>query len=213
MSPHNRSDRGDRYDTSGNPEAEYVDDQRLVLRNREGIADFETLMKREEELHAVAYECLLQEVQMNTRLSCDLLKHIHRTIFLKLYEWAGRYRTVWISKPGITWPAPDFLAANMAAFESAILSKHSPEKLAEENAFCRAVAEIQGEFLVIHPFREGNARTIKLATDVLAIQTGRLPLAYDQSENGSQAYVAAATAAFARDYAPLEQQIRSALKK
>jgi cell filamentation protein len=213
MSSQNPSGRGDRYDTSGNPETEYVDDQMLVLRNREGITDSESLMKREQELHAIAYELLLQETRIDTRLSCDLLKHIHSTIFLKLYEWAGRYRTVWISKPGITWPAPDFLVASMTAFESEILSKHSPELLAAEDAFCHAVAEIQGEFLVIHPFREGNARTIKLATDLLAIQTGRLPLAYDQSEQGAQAYIAAATAAFARDYALLEQVIHSALRR
>lgn len=60
-------------------------------------------------------------------------------------------------------------------------------------------AEIQGEFLVIHPFREGNARTIKLATDLLAVQTGRLPLTYDQSETGTRTYIEAAKTAFQRD--------------
>jgi cell filamentation protein len=68
------------------------------------------------------------------------------------------------------------------------------------------------EFLVIHPFREGNARTIKLLTDLLAVQTGRPLLIYDQSEEGQAAYIAAATAAFKINYAPMVNIIRQALK-
>lgn len=72
-------------------------------------------------------------------------------------------------------------------------------------------AEVQGEFLVIHPFREGNARTIKLATDLLAAQTGRPLLAYDQTEQAVEEYIEAAKAAFKRRYGPLATIIRRAL--
>ena len=58
-----------------------------------------------------------------------------------------------------------------------VLQKYPAKSLKEDEEFCGAVAEIQGEFLVIHPFREGNARTIKLMTDLLATQTGRPLLA------------------------------------
>ena len=111
----------------------------------------------------------------------------------------------------MTWPPPDFLDQHMASYEADILAKYPPQKLPTDEDFCQAVAEIQGEFLVIHPFREGNARTIKLATDLLAVQTGRMPLRYDQSEAGAEAYIAAAKAAFTKDYAPLAAVIRSAL--
>jgi cell filamentation protein len=77
--------------------------------------------------------------------------------------------------------------------------------------FCRAAAEIQGEFLVVHPFREGNARTIKLATNLLAAQTGRPVLKYDPSDEGRDRYIAAAAVAFRRDYHLMEQVIRRAL--
>ena len=77
--------------------------------------------------------------------------------------------------------------------------------------FCAALGEIQGEFLVIHPFREGNARTIKLGADLLAAQTGRPLLLYDQSEGGQRQYIEAASAAFKRDYAPMIEVIRQAL--
>lgn len=75
----------------------------------------------------------------------------------------------------------------------------------------RPASEIQGEFLVIHPFREGNAQTIKLATDLLAAQTGRPLLAYDQTEEAAAEYVEAAKAAFKRESRPLADIIRRAL--
>jgi cell filamentation protein len=203
--------RRDRYNVSGNVEAEYVDADGNVLVNKPGISDLRTLQIREEEALAAAYEVLLGEVRSDTPMTCDLIRHVHGRIFRELYEWAGRWRTVWISKPGVTWPAPDFIDKNMNVFEETVLRKHSPESLREEQAFHAAVGEIQGEFLVIHPFREGNARTIKLLTDLLAAQTGRPPLVYDQTEEGTRRYIEAARAAFKRDYAPMTGIIRQAL--
>src|SRR5436853_1033497 len=66
----------------------------------------------------------------------------------------------------------------MQQFERDVLRRH-PARQLDDDAFCRAIARIQGEFLAIHPFREGNARTIKLLTDLLALQTDRPLLRYD----------------------------------
>jgi cell filamentation protein len=100
----------------------------------------------------------------------------------------------------------------MRVWQRDVLGKHPATALAEDGAFCRAVAEIQGEFLVIHPFREGNARTIKLLTDLLATQTGRRPLVYDQSDEGRRLYINAAEAAFRKEYSPLSRVIRQGLE-
>jgi len=211
--PDPKKQRRDRYDVSGNVEAQYVDAEQTVLRNRPGITDLATLQKAEEAALARAYRTLLKEVRTDTPLSCDLLRHIHAVIFGDLYEWAGRWRTVWISKPGTTWPAPDFLDRNMDEYERAVLHRYPAAVIRDDDAFCAAAGEIQGEFLVIHPFREGNARTIKLATDLLAAQTGRPLLAYDQTEEAAAEYVEAAKAAFKREYGPLADVIRRALAR
>ncbi len=207
------SNHRDRYDTSGNPEAEYVDAAQTVLVNKRGIADLHDLQVAEEEALAAAYETLLGEVRTDTPMTCDLLRHIHGRIFGELYAWAGRWRTVWISKPGATWPAPDFLDGNMEALEREVLAKHPAEALRSDDHFCAALAQIQGEFLVIHPFREGNARTVKLMTDILAEQSDRPVLIYDQTEQGRKMYIAAAQAAFRHDYGRMTEIIRSALER
>jgi cell filamentation protein len=205
--------RRDRYDVSGNVEAEYVDAEQTVLVNKKGITNLRVLQVAEEEALAQAYETLLSEVRTDTPMSCDLLRHIHMRIFGDLYQWAGRWRTVWIRKPGITWPPPDFLDQNMQEFERTVLSKYPADGLQDDAAFCAAAATIQGEFLVIHPFREGNARTIKLLTNILAVQTGRPLLSYDPSREGQTLYIAAATAAFQRGYTLMTDIIRQALDR
>jgi cell filamentation protein len=209
----NPEERRDRYDVSGNVEAQYVDAAQTVLRNKLSITDLASLQTVEEQALARAYRFLLKEVRIDTRLTCDLLQHIHARIFGDLYEWAGYWRTVWISKPGTTWPAPDFLEQNMRAFEADVLGRYSAHTLQDDDAFSSAVGEIQGEFLVIHPFREGNARAIKLATDLLAAQTGRPLLVYDQSDEAQQQYIEAAKAAFKHQYDPMIEIIRRALAR
>jgi len=201
----------DRYDVSGNVEAEYVDATQTVLVNKRGVTDLEHLQLLEEEFLAKAYETLSSEVRLDTPLTNGLICHVHQRIFGELYSWAGRWRTVNISKPGVTWPPPAYIDAGMSAFERDALRKYTPAKVTADEAFCKGVAEIQGEFLVIHPFREGNARTIKLVTDLLASQTGRPLLAYEQSNRGRDLYIAAASQAFAKNFAPMEAVIRRAL--
>ncbi len=126
--PSDKPKRSDRYDVTGNVEAEYVDEARLVLVNKQQISDLETLQILEEVALARAYESLLTEVRVDTPLNVDLIRHVHERIFGELYEWAGRWRTVWISKPGTTWPPPDFLDQSMREFEANVLRKHRPTK-------------------------------------------------------------------------------------
>ncbi|MGE0533458.1 MAG: Fic/DOC family protein [Pirellulales bacterium] len=184
-----------------------------MLVNKLGITELAALQAREEEALVAAYEILFGEVTKKTPLTCDLLRHIHATIFDNLYGWAGRWRTVWIQKPGVTWPPPDFLDQAMTEYEAQVLTAYPASSVADEKGFVQALAEIQGEFLVIHPFREGNARTIKLACDLLAAQTDRPILRYEESDAGQAAYIEAAKAAFKRNYDPLARLIAEALER
>ena len=184
-----------------------------MLVNKKGITDLHSLQVAEEEALALAYKRLFAEIRADTPLSCALVRHIHSRIFGDLYDWAGRWRTVNISRPGITWPPPGFIHQNMEVLQRDVLSKYPASVLSDDDAFCRAAAAIQGEFLVIHPFREGNARTIKLLTDLLAAQASRPALKYDESDAGRDAYIASASAAFKRDYRAMEQVIRRALRE
>jgi cell filamentation protein len=191
----------DKYDVSGNVEAQFVDEAQQILVNKRGFADLTTLQIAEEEGLTRAYATLFSEVRLDTAIDCDLIRLVHQRIFGDLYEWAGRWRTVQISKPGAIWPAAQFLDQSMTTFEADVLPKYARDVALDDESFCSLIGEVQGEFLAIHPFREGNARTIKLITDLIAAQTKRPLLRYDESSEGQARYILAASAALAKkDY-------------
>lgn len=192
-------------------EAEYVDGEQTVLDNKLGITRLRVLHQREEEGLVGCYQTMLRQVSLDTPLSNALIRQIHREIFGDIFEWAGTWRVNWISKGETIWPNPAFLDDLMQTFEAEVLQHHPPEKQFSDDEFCSIVALIQGEFLTIHPFREGNARTIKVLTDLFAAQTDRPLLKYDETEEGQQEYINAAIAAFGCDYAPMERIIQEAL--
>jgi cell filamentation protein len=204
--PHSAS----RYSVGGS-ENEYMDEEQTVLKNKKSITDLHTLFVEEEKSLAKAYESLLDEVRSDTPITSELIRYAHGVVFGDLYDWAGRWRTVTISKPGVTWPPPDYLDDAMKEFEREVLQTYPVSSLTTDQEFCKALGHIQGEFLSIHPFREGNARTIKLVTNLLAVQTGRLPLAYDSSDEGRNRYIEAAKAAMLKEYDPMIVLMKGAL--
>lgn len=188
-----------------------MDADKTVLKNKEGITELHALFIEEEKALAKAYESLFREVRSDTPITSELIRHVHGVVFGDLYEWAGRWRTVTISKPGVTWPPPDYLSEAMKAFEHEVLVVYPASSLSTDQEFCKALGHIQGEFLAIHPFREGNARTIKLVTDLLGAQTDRPLLTYDDSDAGREHYIEAAKAAMLKQYDPMTAIIREAL--
>jgi len=199
-----------RYSVGG-PENEYMDEGKTVLKNRKNITDLHTLFIEEEKALAKAYESLFKEVRSDTPITSELIRHVHGVVFGDLYEWAGRWRTVTISKPGVTWPPPDYLSEAMRMFEREMLAAYPASSLTTDQKFCRALGHIQGEFLAIHPFREGNARTIKIVADLLGAQTDRPLLTYDDSDAGRACYIEAAKAAMMKQFDPMTAIIKEAL--
>jgi cell filamentation protein len=100
------------------------------------------------------------------------LKAIHRYIFQDVYEWAGQFRTVNISKGGHLFGVAAFL-------EPAL--RQTVEKLAAENylvdldaaLFAGRAAYFLGELNAAHPFREGNGRTQREFIRELGLKAGR----------------------------------------
>lgn len=137
---------------AGGSENEYMDEGKKVMKNKKGITDLRALYIEEEKGLARAYELLLNEVRSDTPITIELIQYAHKCVFEFLYEWAGKWRTVTISKPGVTWPPPDYLEEAMRLFERDILQAYPVRILKTDRDSCRAVGHIQGEFLAIHPF-------------------------------------------------------------
>lgn len=67
------------------------------------------------------------------------------------------------------------------------------------------------EFILIHPFREGNGRLSRLLADVMAVQASREPLAYSGWERRKTDYIGAIHAGLAGDCAPMRGLVAEAM--
>ncbi len=143
------------------PEAGYEPgSHNRVLRNKLGIktklatdeAEFSALV------HAQTVYVRDDIVTSDTVFTAGLIRQMHRDWLGGIYEWAGAYRTVDVSKGGFTFPPAYLIPDNMNTFESELLSRLTPCEPNDVSVVCSSVAQVHAELLLIHPFREGNGR-------------------------------------------------------
>ena len=123
----------------------------------------------------------------------------------EIYEWAGRYRKVNVSKNGFTFAMAAQVPKLMQQFEENELARYTPCVFEHREKIIRALAEVHTELLLIHPFREGNGRLARLLSTLMALQAG-LPLLDFTSISASRKkeYYAAVQSGMDRNYEPME---------
>jgi cell filamentation protein len=82
---------------------------------------------------------------------------IHHHLFQDVYEWAGKFRTVRMSKGGSAFYYPEYIEQEMQRlFDDLKHQNYFCELLADE--FATRAAHFLAILNAIHPFREGNGR-------------------------------------------------------
>src|SRR5689334_16170106 len=106
-----------------NPERSFYDSEETVLVNKFEIRGLAELRKAEAFCLALAYQRIAawpNSPSSGFTLTNEVFMRIHKEIFGRLYEWAGRCRTVQIAKGGMKWPET-FLDQEMRSFEKKFL--------------------------------------------------------------------------------------------
>ncbi|MET4386432.1 cell filamentation protein [Bradyrhizobium sp. F1.4.3] len=141
---------------------------KLHLKDQAGLDSFEaeiTAQRAEEALPA-------------GRLTYSHYRAIHRHLFQDVYDWAGKIRTVRISKGGSMFCFPESIHREMSKLFRALAGKkHFRDTTTAE--FAASAAHFLAELNAIHPFREGNGRT-QLTFLVLLAETASHPLAMER---------------------------------
>ena len=97
-----------RYTTNG--------EEGEILPNLLGITDEETLHNAEFEGFLMAEILFTEKLTQKTKFSVKYICDIHRTALKELYSFAGRFRSVNISKGGFVFPAGRFIPDSMRIF-------------------------------------------------------------------------------------------------
>ena len=101
----------------------------------------------------------------------NFYKKLHKQLFGDLYEWAGTVRSMNISKKGTVF-------CNFEDIERIGTLKF--QRLAEQNylkgltkiRFIDELTEFYHDMNMLHPFREGNGRTLRLFITLLVRNAG-----------------------------------------
>lgn len=138
-----------------------------VLRNRPGIRNAAELKRFETEITAQRMAEGLPRVPITPHGYLQL--HYH--IFQDMFDWAGRLRTVPISKNDQLFCLPQHLERELGKRFERIKAENGLRGTTP-NQFAARTAEHISELNAIHPFREGNGRTMRAFLKVLGERTG-----------------------------------------
>jgi cell filamentation protein len=141
------------------------------LRNKLGITDADALAQIEARIVS-ARDVELATQSLPGEYNLEHYLRFHGSLFGDVYDWAGKTRTVNISKgPEVLFAQWQFVADQV----SAVLSELENDRWLigrSQEAFLPRLAYFYGELNARHPFREGNGRTLRAFLRQLSAAAG-----------------------------------------
>lgn len=168
------------------------------LINKFDIKD-ENILK---DLETTVTFCKITEYSLNPLLNTFDVNHykaIHKYLFEDIYDWAGEYRTVDMSKKGTSFAKTESIDELMTKCFARLQNNNCFQDLDFDN-FVDSIVDFYCVTNMIHPFREGNGRTQRLfltqlinlnnySIDFSEIDTDELMIATIQAANGVTDYL------------------------
>lgn len=151
----------------------YVDPDTGILRNKLGIATQEELDRAEVAFvtYATAELNLLPPAESKAGPDFSYLLEIHSRLFGRIYDWAGQIRDVDISKGSTRFASFRFIESEGRRLSKAMASENWLVDLPHEQ-FADRAAFYYGEFNTLHPFRDGNGRSLREYIRYIARRAG-----------------------------------------
>lgn len=144
-----------------------------ILKNLRNLTTQSALARFETAITAQRFD----EPLPNGRLSPAHFRAIHRHLFQDVYVWAGRYRTIRISRQGNMFCYPENIAAQIKRLFTKLGNDRYLRHLSKES-FARTATLFLSDLNAIHAFRDGNGRTQLAFMALVATKAGH-PLNFE----------------------------------
>ena len=145
------------------------DDSYLLNNNCLGINNFHDLDKAEQYVFMIRSLEVENGTYVVDSFTMNSLLQLHRHLFQDIYNFAGAIRNVQLSKGTTRFCQFQFIETNSAKIFREIEAEkdwHSINEAAKKLAYYKA------ELNMLHPFREGNGRTIRIFIHYFARSKG-----------------------------------------
>lgn len=203
----------DRYDLSKLADGQFEPgSDNKVLKNRLGITDPLQMETLEFDLLGVLENELLNEILTDQVITVKDLCEWHRRWLSSVYEWAGAYRTVNMTKGDFLFAAAHLIPTLMQKYEDSFLNHFTACEGMDNTPLGEALAVCHLELIIIHPFREGNGRLARLLATIMALQAGVPLLDFGEMVRRKDRYIEAVHLGHAGDYRPMQRIFFSVLE-
>ena len=204
-----------RYNASDRDEAQFEEGSNgAVLKNLVGIATVDQMDRAEAAALARTTDELISTYDAEHRFTAADICAMHQRWLGDIYSWAGEYRRVNVSKGGFLFAAANRVPALMDAFEAGALHSYTPCTPNKIPAIAGALAITHVEFVLIHPFRDGNGRAARLLSVLMALQAGLPFLDFSEvAEERTKEYFSAVQAGMNLNYAPMSALFARIIRK
>ncbi|HIP52286.1 MAG TPA: cell filamentation protein Fic [Campylobacterales bacterium] len=154
---------------------------KLEIDNSVEIHDAENLLLEE------AYIELTKQLTQNSILDETYFINLHKKTFESLYDFAGIYRDVNMSKGNSQFCLAQYLHNESARIFKELEEENYLTDIKEDKAlFAKRLAYYQGELIALHPFYELNGRITRLYCDMLTLFNGYKVVDYSAAiDNGA----------------------------
>lgn len=151
----------------------YVYPNTEILKNKFGIRDSERLLEIEKTITLGAWQDIREgKIKIKKTFDYKHLKSLHKELFKDLYDWAGKERTVDISKPGTLFCRAMFIEEEAKRIFNNLKKDNFLKDIKDKSKFSEKLGQLFLDINMLHPFREGNGRSQRLFIGDLAKENG-----------------------------------------
>jgi cell filamentation protein len=167
---------------------------------------------REEATGVARAERLLLNLEENIEINTSLMLQIHKLVFGRLYSWAGKWRSKQV-KVGHFLP-PEFHQIPNLMYQFIDELNYRIKRSSVEEELVKTLAYCQHRIVYIHPFDNGNGRTARLITNLVAFKHGYDEInIYHRTGERRDVYIKAIRNCDKGDFMALEDLIRKELTR
>lgn len=157
----------DFYDTRS---SNYCYNGTNILINKLNIKDSKLLQKYEAKITAAKLLALRQKGIVGN-FDVEHLNKIHQYLFEDIYDFAGKFRNENIAKGVFRFAEYEYIEPELRRLLCKLKNENCLDGLTKEQLSQR-LAYYLSELNVLHPYREGNGRTIREFIRELALKNG-----------------------------------------
>lgn len=184
-----------------------------VPKNKLGIVDADIIHEIENNLLFQAYEKFSSQITEKTRFDEAYFINLHKKTFESLYDFAGKYRTVNMSKGDSQFCLAQYLPSKSERIFTELKNDVYLVTCNDKKAFAKKLAYYKSELIALHPFYELNGRILRLFVDMLCLYNGYNLIDYSDAIDNNAYIEASILCVQYADSSKMEEIIESGLIK